>query len=67
MSGSLLFTDKGPYQTDLVKSLLFGVAVGDAPGVPVEFISREDLRESSLKTMIGYRTYNVSPGTWSGR
>lgn len=28
-----------------VKSLLFGVAVGDALGVPVEFISREEIRE----------------------
>jgi ADP-ribosylglycohydrolase len=45
MSGSLLFTDKGPVQTDLVKSLLFGVAVWDAFGVPVEFTSKEDLRE----------------------
>jgi hypothetical protein len=44
MLGSLLFTDKGPGQTDLVKSLLFGVAVGDTLGVPVEFMDREDLR-----------------------
>jgi len=27
---------------------LFGVAVGDALGVPVEFVSREDLRKSRL-------------------
>jgi hypothetical protein len=45
MSGSLLFSDKGTGQTELVKSLLFEVSVGYAPGVPVEFTSREDLRE----------------------
>jgi ADP-ribosylglycohydrolase len=48
-----------------VKSLLFGVAVGDALGVPVEFISREKLRGTPLKDMIGYGTHNVPPGTWS--
>jgi ADP-ribosylglycohydrolase len=65
MSGSLLYTDKGPGQTDLVKSLLFGVAVGDALGVPVEFKGRDDLRHNPVENMIGYGTYSVPPGTWS--
>lgn len=28
---------------------LFGVAVGDALGVPVEFVSREDLRKAGYQ------------------
>ena len=65
MSGSLLFNDKGPGHKDLVKSLLFGVAVGDALGVPVEFISREELRYRPVEDMIGGGSYNMPPGTWS--
>lgn len=30
---------------------LFGVAVGDALGVPVEFVSREDLRKKPVANM----------------
>jgi ADP-ribosylglycohydrolase len=33
--------------------------LGDALGVPVEFISRKKLRGTPLKTMIGYGTHNV--------
>jgi ADP-ribosylglycohydrolase len=35
-----------------IKSLLFGVALGDAPGVPVEFKSRDYLKENSVKEKI---------------
>lgn len=48
-----------------VKSLLFGVAVGDALGVPVEFRDREYLRSNSVKDMTGYGTHHQPPGTWS--
>ncbi|MCX7737166.1 MAG: ADP-ribosylglycohydrolase family protein [Candidatus Kapabacteria bacterium] len=48
-----------------IKSLLFGVAVGDALGVPVEFESRNTFRLNPVKDMIGYGTYNLPPGTWS--
>ena len=44
---------------------LFGVAVGDALGVPVEFQTREELQANPVTTMQGYGTYNQSPGTWS--
>jgi ADP-ribosyl-[dinitrogen reductase] hydrolase len=50
---------------NLIKSALFGLAVGDALGVPVEFKSREYLRENPVTDMIGYGTYNQPPGTWS--
>ncbi len=48
-----------------IKSALFGVAVGDALGVPVEFTSRNPLRKNPIKNFIGYGTHNQPPGTWS--
>lgn len=48
-----------------VKSLLFGVAIGDALGVPVEFISRDELIDNPVIDMLGYGTHNQPPGTWS--
>ncbi|MEA5127978.1 MAG: ADP-ribosylglycohydrolase family protein [Proteiniphilum sp.] len=48
-----------------IKSALFGVAVGDALGVPVEFLSRETIRKNPVTDMIGYGTYNLPAGTWS--
>lgn len=48
-----------------IKSALFGVAVGDALGVPVEFKSREYLTQKPVTEMIGYGTYNQLPGTFS--
>jgi len=50
---------------DHIKSILFGVAVGDALGVPVEFSSRERMEQNPLSDMIGYGTYNQPKGTWS--
>jgi ADP-ribosylglycohydrolase len=49
----------------MYKDLLFGVAVGDAIGVPVEFKSRELIRLKPIKGMIGFGTYYLPPGTWS--
>ncbi len=48
-----------------IKSALFGVAIGDALGVPVEFKSRETILQKPVTDMIGYGTYNLSPGTFS--
>ena len=45
--------------------MLFGVAVGDALGVPVEFKSRRAVRKNPVTDMIGYGTYNLPPGTFS--
>jgi ADP-ribosylglycohydrolase len=47
------------------KDLLFGVAIGDALGVPVEFESRKTIKENPVTNMIGYGTYNLPPGTFS--
>jgi ADP-ribosyl-[dinitrogen reductase] hydrolase len=48
-----------------IKSTLFGVAVGDALGVPHEFSSAQVLRENPVTDMVGYGTYDLPPGTWS--
>jgi ADP-ribosyl-[dinitrogen reductase] hydrolase len=47
------------------KDILFGVAIGDALGVPVEFKSRQQISENPVTDMIGYGTYGMPPGTWS--
>ncbi len=44
---------------------IFGVAVGDALGVPAEFSSREELQEHPVEDMEGYGAHNQPPGTWS--
>ncbi len=46
--------------------MLLGIAVGDALGVSVEFKSRQTIRKSPVTDMIGYGTYNLPAGTWSG-
>lgn len=51
--------------SDKIKSVLLGVAVGDAVGVPFEFSSREQMTQHPATDMIGYGTYNQPPGTWS--
>lgn len=48
-----------------IKGALFGLAVGDALGVPVEFRSRTELQRAPISTMRGYGTWNQPPGTWS--
>ena len=50
---------------DIIKSAFFGVAIGDALGVPHEFSRPEDLRENPVTDMVGFGTYNLPPGTWS--
>ncbi|MES2734369.1 MAG: ADP-ribosylglycohydrolase family protein [Bacteroidota bacterium] len=51
--------------TDKRKDALFGLAVGDALGVPVEFKSREKLDMDPVTDMRGYGSHNQPPGTWS--
>lgn len=48
-----------------IKSGLFGVAVGDALGVPVEFESRDYLKQNPVLDMFGFGTHNQPIGTWS--
>lgn len=48
-----------------IKGALFGLAVGDALGVPVEFKQREYLKAFPIKGITGYGSWNQPPGTWS--
>jgi ADP-ribosyl-[dinitrogen reductase] hydrolase len=48
-----------------IKGALFGLAVGDALGVPVEFKQREYLEAFPVKGITGYGSWNQPPGTWS--
>lgn len=51
------------YQT--IKAAIFGHAVGDALGVPVEFVAREKLEKSPITDMLEFGTHNQPKGTWS--
>ena len=63
--GNLLYHPELAIEEDNVRAALFGVAVGDALGVPAEFKSRETLRLLPIKDMVGHGTHDVPAGTWS--
>lgn len=48
-----------------VKAGIFGVCIGDALGVPVEFQSRDQLKRSPITTMRAFGTHHQPAGTWS--
>ncbi len=48
-----------------IRGALYGAVVGDALGVPYEFLSREEMKRNPATGMTGYGTYNQQPGTWS--
>lgn len=48
-----------------IKSGLFGLAIGDALGVPVEFESRAYLKQNPVTEMRAFGTHNQPLGTWS--
>ncbi len=52
-------------KNNLATDILFGMAVGDALGVPVEFRSRSAIALNPVAEMRGYGTHNQPPGTWS--
>lgn len=50
---------------ETIKGVIFGHAVADALGVPVEFQSREQLRKNPVIDMREFGTHNQPMGTWS--
>jgi ADP-ribosylglycohydrolase len=48
-----------------IKSNLLGVAIGDALGVPVEFMDHILIKKHPVTGMAGYGTHNQAPGTFS--
>lgn len=50
---------------DKEKGSLYGFIVGDALGVPVEFMKREQLLNNPITEMIANKQRNTTPGYWS--
>ncbi|RUT35656.1 ADP-ribosylglycohydrolase family protein [Paenibacillus zeisoli] len=48
-----------------IKSGILGLCIGDALGVPVEFLGRDLLKRTPLTDMIGYGSHQQPAGTWS--
>lgn len=48
-----------------IAGALFGLAVGDAIGVPFEFRSKEDMQNNPATDLTGYGSHHQAPGTWS--
>lgn len=44
---------------------MMGLIVGDALGLPVQFLSRNEIKENPVETMQGFGTFHMPPGTWS--
>lgn len=58
-------TGNNKFNLNTCKDILFGVAIGDALGVPVEFQSRQEISHHPVTDMIGYGTHNKPAGTFS--
>lgn len=59
------YTNNGSDYSYAIKSALFGVAVGDALGVPFKFKSREYMYLHPVTGMTGFGSHSQPPGTWS--
>lgn len=52
-------------KANVIHGALFGVAIGDALGVPVEFTNRARLKLEPIKDFVGYKVHGQPPGTFS--
>lgn len=50
---------------DQVRAMFYGIAVGDALGVPVEFMHRSTLEQEPVYGMLGHGTHDQPSGTFS--
>ena len=50
---------------DVWLSGIFGLAVGDALGCPVQFHTREEIGENPVTDMIGHGTFDMPAGSWT--
>lgn len=48
-----------------LRGIIYGLAVGDALGVPYEFCTRNEMKKNPCNKMRGYGTYNQPIGSWS--
>lgn len=49
----------------MLEGAILGSVIGDALGVPAEFMTREALQKVPITNMIGGGAHNQLPGTWS--
>lgn len=52
-------------KNDRIKGGILGVIVGDALGLPVQFLTREEVLKNPITGMRGYGSFNYPAGTWS--
>lgn len=52
-------------KANAIRNSIYGLAIGDAFGVPVEFTSREERERNPVADFIGYGSHDVPAGTWS--
>ena len=50
---------------NLNKDILLGTAIGDALGLPVQFLDRDVIAKNPVTTMVGHGQFDVPAGTWS--
>ncbi len=56
---------KAPTKRERILGGLWGSLVGDALGVPVEFMGRADVQRNPVTDMRGFGTHRQPAGTWS--
>lgn len=52
-------------ERDIYRDILFGIAIGDALGVPLEFQNRQVIAQRPVTDMTGFGTYYLPAGTFS--
>src|SRR6478752_1755951 len=52
-------------ERNIYKDILFGLAIGDALGVPVEFKTRQTIALNPVTDMLGFGTHNLPAGSFS--
>ncbi|MCD8049789.1 MAG: ADP-ribosylglycohydrolase family protein [Clostridia bacterium] len=57
--------NKSRLTEEKIRAAIYGLAVGDALGVPAEFTSREELKKNPITDMVGFGTHGQPEGTWS--
>ena len=51
---------------DKIRNSIFGFVIGDTMGVPIQYKKRDDLIKQPVTEMLGYGTYDISSGVYSG-
>ncbi|MGD1946780.1 MAG: ADP-ribosylglycohydrolase family protein [Croceivirga sp.] len=65
MKKTIQFTAENLKNNKKIADGILGLAIGDAIGVPFEFMSRTELKASPAVDLKGYGAHDQPPGTWS--